>query len=172
VLRLGVFRDPLRGLIHAVKYHRRWHLGEALADRLFAEPPIAALLAEADCLMAVPLHWRRQVARGYNQSLVLAERLGHLARRKMVRPAIRARHTPTQTHLHSRARRQENLRQAFVLTHPRTIEGKHVVVVDDVMTTGATLQSLGRVLMKAKPARLSAIVLAIADPRGQGFERI
>lgn len=172
VVRLGVFREPLRGLIHSLKYHRQWQLGELLAERLHGETQVRELLERADCLVPVPLHWRRQLMRGYNQSAVLAERLGRLAHRDVVRSAVRVRHTQTQTHLHSRAKRADNLRGAFALRSPGSLEGKHVVVVDDVMTTGATLQSLGRVLKAAGPIRLSAIVLAIADPKGHGFEGI
>jgi ComF family protein len=172
VLRLGIFREPLRGMIHSLKYQRQWQLGELLAERLHEDTAVRELLEHADCIVPVPLHWRRHLMRGYNQSAVLAERLGRLAHRNVVRSAVRVRHTPTQTHLHSRARRHDNLRNAFALRAPAALEGKHVVVVDDVMTTGATLQSVGRVLKSARPSRLSAIVLAIADPRGQGFERI
>lgn len=172
VARLGIFREPLRGLIHSLKYQRQWQLGELLAERLHAEAPVRELLERADCLVPVPLHWRRQLMRGYNQSAVLAERLGKLAHRDVVRSAVRVRHTQTQTHLHSHAKRADNLRGAFALRGSRALEGKHVIVVDDVLTSGATLQSLGRVLKEAHPRRLSAIVLAIADPRGHGFEAI
>jgi predicted amidophosphoribosyltransferase len=72
--------------------------------------------------------------------------------------------------LHSHARRAENLRDAFVLVDGGKIAGKHVTVVDDVWTTGATMQAMARVLKKAKPASLSAIVVATADPRG--LERV
>jgi predicted amidophosphoribosyltransferase len=86
--------------------------------------------------------------------------------------AKRIRPTETQTHLHSRAERAENLRNAFDLVDPAAIEGKHIVLADDVLTTGATLMSLARALKPAGPASLSAIVLAVADPKGRAFEVI
>jgi ComF family protein len=167
-----VFAEPLRGGIHHAKYHRRWELGEALADRLYEAPGVAEILKECDGLLPVPLHWRRQIGRGYNQAQVLAGRLGRRARRPVLHAAVRARNTPTQTQLRSRTQRHANLRDAFILRDPAVVAGRRIVVVDDVMTSGATLQSLGRTLRQAKPAALDALVLAIADPHGQGFERI
>lgn len=174
VAALGVFRDPIKHLIHRTKYHRRWPLAEFLAERLLDRGRVRRVLAEADCIVSVPLHRLRQMSRGYNQADVLARSLARAAPRRLpvVYPAVRWRHTETQTHLHSRERREENLRDAFGLVRPAAIRGKRVVVVDDVMTTGATLRSLARVLRPARPARLSAVVVAIADPKGRDFERI
>jgi ComF family protein len=137
---------------------------------LLEQERVKALLSETDCLTPVPLHPSRQIARGYNQAEVLARRLSRRCRIPLVRPAKRVRATETQTHLHSRAQRMKNLAEAFVLAKGRQIHGKHVVVIDDVMTTGATLQVLARTLRSAKPASLCAIVVAVADPMGRGFE--
>lgn len=91
---------------------------------------------------------------------------------KFVHAAKRVRPTATQTHLPSRAQRIENLRDAFQLTNYGAIEDKQVVLVDDVLTTGATLVSLARTLKKASPRSISALVLAVADPKGRAFEVI
>jgi predicted amidophosphoribosyltransferase len=72
--------------------------------------------------------------------------------------------------MHSLARRTQNLREAFALVDGRAVVGKHVAIVDDVWTTGATLEAMARVLKKGKPASLSAIVVATANPRG--LERV
>ena len=68
--------------------------------------------------------------------------------------------------------REENLRDAFGLVNSRRVSGKHVVIVDDVMTTGATLRAVARALRPAKPASLSALLLAVADPKSQDFQKI
>ena len=172
ILRLGVFEDPLKHLIHEAKCHHRWPLAEFLAERLSAQDLVNGLLRQTDVLVAVPLHVLRHVKRGYNQAEVLARRLASLNKLKLAKPAVRLRNTETQTHIHSQAKREENLRDAFGLVNPKCIRGKHVVLIDDVMTTGATLKSFARCLKEAEPASLSAIVVAIADPKRRGFEVI
>ena len=172
ILRLGTFHDPLRGLIHGLKYHQQWPLGEFLADRLLEQERVKALLAETDCILPVPLHRLRQVSRGFNQAEVIARRLAKQCDKPLIHPLVRLRHTETQTHQHGRAERVKNLRNAFALIDEKLVRGRHVVIVDDVVTTGATLQSVARTLRPAGPASLSAIVIAIADPRGKDFEAI
>jgi ComF family protein len=175
VLRLGVFADPLKHLIHQMKYHRRWGLAEDLADRLYAQERVKGILSESDVIVPVPLHRLRQVGRGYNQADVMATRLARLARRcgiKVARPVVRLRHTESQTTLTSAQAREENLRDAFGLVNPKGVSGRHVVVADDVMTTGATLRAVARALRPAKPASLTALVIAVADPKGQDFQKI
>jgi len=170
ILRLGIYEDPLRTLIHQFKYHHKWTIGEHLADWLLQQEHVKGLLTQTDCLAPVPLHRWRQFTRGFNQAEVLARRLSKKCRLPMVHPARRAINTKTQIHLHGRALRMENLRGAFELKNPDTIRGRHVVIIDDVMTTGATLRTFARTLRRAKPASLCAIVVAVADPTGRGFE--
>jgi ComF family protein len=169
---MGVYRPPLQGLIQQAKYRRRWLLAEALADRLLTLESVKGLLTEADCLAPVPLHWGRQIRRGYNQSAVIADRLSRKTGLPVVWPAARLRRTAPQTSLHARANRWQNLRHAFGLIDPASIRGKHVVIVDDVMTTLATIKAFGRVLRQAEPASICGIVLAMADPRRKDFTTI
>jgi ComF family protein len=166
IVRLTAFHDPTRILIHHLKYHKRWTLGEELAQRLSRHRRVEDLVESTDLLIPVPLHWRRQLPRGYNQAEVIARRLGKIFRKPVLRAVRRIRHTEMQTHLHSHAKRAENLRDAFALTTRQNLAGKHLTLIDDVWTTGATMQAMARVLKTAKPASLSAIVLATADPRG------
>jgi ComF family protein len=170
ILRLGVYDEPLRDLIHQLKYQRRWTLGDAMADWLLEQERIKTLLSETEALVPVPLHPRRQFSRGYNQAALIARRLGKRCKIPVVHPAARQRDTETQTHLHSSAQRMDNLKGAFELRSPKAIHGRNVAVIDDVMTTGATLQTLARALKPAKAASLCAIVVAVADPMGRGFE--
>lgn len=172
VLRLGTFTDPLKHLIHQVKYHHRWPLAEVLADRLLGQEHLKTLLSETEVIVPVPLHRFRQVTRGYNQAEVIARRLATRCRLPFARPVVRLRNTESQTTMPSAARREENMREAFALLSPRAVRGKHVVVVDDVMTTGATLKAFAHALRPARPASLSAVVLAVADPKGRDFKAI
>ena len=174
VIRLGVFEDPLKHLIHQMKYHRRWPMGEYLAQRLAETERAKGLLTETQAIVPVPLHIARHVRRGYNQADVIAHRVGAFARLPVVHALRRKRNTETQTHLHSHEKRLANVRDAFALRRvaARRLRDRHVVVVDDVMTSGATLAAVGRVLKQARPASLCALVLAIADPKRRGFEVI
>jgi ComF family protein len=173
IVRLGIFDDPIKHLIHQLKYHRRWPLGEMLADRLFETERAKGLLTETDILVPVPLHYRRHIARGYNQAEILARRLGWRAHVPVVCAARRIRDTETQTNIHSNAKRFDNVRGAFALRRSaKQLRGKHVVVVDDVTTTAATLKAVAHLLKQADPASLCAMTIAIADPRRRGFEAI
>jgi ComF family protein len=174
IIRLGIFDDPLKHLVHQMKYHKRWAMGEYLAERLAETERAKGLLTETDVLVPVPLHFKRHLSRGYNQADVIARKIGAGRRSiKVVHALRRTRDTETQTHIKSQQKRVENVRDAFVLRRTaKHIRGKHVILVDDVMTSGATLQSAARTLEAAKPASLCAIVLAIADKKGRGFEVI
>jgi ComF family protein len=168
VVRLTSYHDPVGAMIRHMKYHRGWGLGEELAKRLLLQERVNAVLRQTQVLVPVPLHWRRQLERGYNQAEVIARCLGTAGPRRIpvARPVRRVRNTETQTHLHSHAKRARNLRDAFALVDGRRIAGRHVTLVDDVWTTGATMQAMARVLKTARPASISAIVVAAADPRG------
>jgi ComF family protein len=172
VIRLGVFRDPLKHLIHQMKYHRRWAIAEILAHRMIEREPVKALLSQADVLVPVPLHAFRHISRGYNQAEVIARTIGRLCGIKVACPLSRVKRTPPQIAMTSHEKRVENMRGAFRLDLPKAVAGKHVVVVDDVMTTGSTLRAAAQQLTTAKPASMAALVVAVADPRGRDFHVI
>jgi ComF family protein len=171
VVRLGTFAEPLKGLIHQMKYNRQWALAEHLARRLLAQPAVADVLEGADVLVPVPLHFVRQFGRGFNQAEVIAGQISRHTAKPMVRAISRIRHTRSQTLL-TREKRAENVRRAFRLLNPGALIGKHVVVIDDVMTTGSTLKTVAQTLHAARPASISALVLAVADPKGRDFRAV
>ena len=127
-------------------------------------------MPESDVVVPVPLHRLRQIGRGYNQAEVVARRLASRCRKKLARPVVRLRNTESQTNMPSATQREQNMRDAFALLEDRHVRGKHVVVVDDVMTTGATLRAVAQALRPARPASLCAVVLAVADPKGRDFK--
>ena len=170
VARLGPMVPPLRELIHLIKFHGRWELADWLGRQLAQQQAVRDVLSHADALVPVPLHTVRQTYRGYNQSMLIARRLRQISGLPIIAPAVRARSTVAQTSLTSVVARQRNLRDAFVLLEPSLVSGRRLVLVDDVMTTGATLRSLAWTLWPARPAGLSAVVAAIADARGRGFD--
>ena len=150
------FAAPWDALLHAFKYQQALGLAPAFAQLLSqgrAAPPDALLLP-------VPLHLHRLGERGYNQAAVLAE---HLAPRLQLPVAVdglrRLIDTPSQTQL-SRKERLGNLRHAFALTPGFSVQGRHCLLVDDVMTTGATLATLATLLLRHGASRVDAWVLA------------
>jgi len=167
--RLCIYDDPIKSAVKQFKYHRRWPLGEWLTDRVLEQPRAQSLLKQIDLIVPVPLHRRRHFSRGYNQAKVIAARISKKTKIDLSQPLRRVRNTEQQTSQTSQKARHANVRDAFALRDPKVIEGKCVLVIDDVLTTGATLQAVGRILLAAKPARLSAIVLAVADPRHRDF---
>lgn len=169
VVNLGVFADPLSDLIHRLKFSHGWTIGALLADRAYRLPRVRNLVQEADVLVPIPLHWRRHIVRGFDQAQVFSRRLSQLSGKPIARPIVRVRATPAQS-LQKRADRMRNVRNAFGLVSPARVEGRHVVIIDDVMTTGSTIKSFARVLRQARPHSMSVLTIALADPKGHAFE--
>ncbi len=151
---------PWDGLITRLKFGDEPGLAAPLAGLMACTPAIARALDGAEGVIAVPLSPARLAARGYNQALELARRLapGERLLRGVLR---RVRDTDPQSTL-DREDRAANLRHAFAVDPARaaTIRGRRLLLVDDVMTSGATLHEAARVLRAAGAARVSAVVLA------------
>ncbi len=146
--------EHARTLIHGLKYQRSIHLARdlaRLAAEAFADPRLAQSLREKWTLVPVPLHWRREQTRHYNQSQEIARHLGELLGLPMVAALKRIRATPTQTHL-NRKQRLQNLRGAIELSRAGKSWSRKgpagVILIDDVFTTGATVQECARILAK------------------------
>jgi ComF family protein len=122
------------------------------------------LIEDAELIVPVPLHWRRLLARRYNQSALLAGALGRESGLRVVPDLLRrTRATPPQGHLGAAARRR-NIAGAIAVTPSRaaTLQGRRVILVDDVMTTGATASACSRVLRRAGASAVDVLVLARA----------
>lgn len=156
----AVFRydEASRGLVLAFKHGDRTHSAPAYGR--WMRRAGAELLAEADLLVPVPLHWTRLFARRYNQSALLAHAI-HAAGGPAVAPdwLVRRRRTPSQGHRNATAR-AENVRAAFALRDGRSVAGQRLVLIDDVFTTGATIAECARVLRRAGAARIDVLTLA------------
>jgi ComF family protein len=150
----GAYDGPLRAIVHALKYDGRRSLASPLASLMRRRA--GDLLTGAVCSVPVPLHPSRQRARGFNQAADLAGALG-----LPVVPALRrVRATATQADLPA-ARRHSNVRGAFEPTPAaRALEEAVIVLVDDVSTTGATLDACARALKRAGVAEVRAITAA------------
>lgn len=155
-------RGLVRKLVHAFKYGRQRHLRHPLAEWLgetMSDPRPRG--RRFDMIVPVPLHPARERERGFNQAVLLAELF---ARQTAVplRPALeRIRYTRTQT-AYDRAERMENLRDAFRLRKNMNVRELHVLLIDDVLTTGSTLSECARVLKKAGAVSVYAATAARA----------
>jgi len=149
-----------RRLVLALKHGDRTHLAPALGR--WMRRAGAELLDSADLIAPVPLHWTRLFARRFNQAGLLAHAI-HAAGGPPVAPdwLIRRRRTPSQGRLGPTARAR-NVRGAFALRGGRSIKGKRIVIVDDVLTTGATVEECARVLRRAGAAFVGVLTLARA----------
>ena len=155
-------RGPVRKLVHAFKYNGQRHLRHPLADWL-GETMRDPRLCERrfDLIVPVPLHPARQRERGFNQATLLAELLAPRVSRAPSPGPERIRYTPTQTAF-DRAERMENLHNAFRLRKNMDVRQLRVLLIDDVLTTGATLSECARVLKKAGAVSVYAATAARA----------
>ena len=153
----------IQHLIHLLKYRQREDIGTGLG-RLFGEElkDAAPWIKDVEAIVPVPLHPRKARDRGYNQSALLGEGLSiALGIPHHPHALRRTRHTESQTRK-SRADRAENVADLFEATNAKAIAGKHVLLVDDVLTTGATLEHAANALLKVPGVRVSIATLAIA----------
>jgi ComF family protein len=164
-----VYGFPVDALITRFKHHGKWPLGRLLGMLLshHLQNAFADGLPRPDVLLPVPLGKQRLRQRGFNQAGMLADwlhpRLDVPVDADLLR---RERETDAQQELDAAAR-QRNLRNAFVLTNPSAVAGKHLALVDDVLTTGATANSLARLLKKAGAARVDVYCLARTPKPGE-----
>ncbi|MCS7026669.1 MAG: ComF family protein [Bryobacteraceae bacterium] len=121
-----------------------------------------------DVIVPVPMHWWRAWRRGFNQAELLAKEVSRRAGVRMCRAVRRKRWTPPQAGLSNRARRQ-NVSGLFEVTKPAEIRGLHVLLVDDVLTTGATASACASALKRAGARAVSVLTLARADRRVEPF---
>jgi ComF family protein len=154
------YDDVAKTLVHALKYQDRTDLAPTMG-RWMARAG-RELLEEADALVPVPLHWRRGWSRRYNQSGALARSIERQSGVKVMSEALR-RVRPTQQQIGlNRAQRASNVQGAFkVASHRQSeLQGARVILVDDVLTSGATIDACARALLRAKAAAVDVLVFA------------
>lgn len=153
-----VYNDASRDFILGFKHGDQIHSVVAMVPWL--KQAGADLLADADVIIPVPLHRWRLLRRRYNQAAVIGRALAKACGKTFLPDALtRTRATPTQGHLKARERAQ-NVKRAFAVHPKRNLAGKKVLLVDDVYTTGATINECVKVLLKAGVAGVSVLTLA------------
>jgi len=157
---LGPYEGPLRTAIHELKYRGRRRVAGRLAEALLGRPGVLPVLGGGVVLVPVPLHPRKRRERGFNQSELLAAAIAARAGVPLVKDAlVRRRETGTQTGLSAAARRA-NVRGAFAVRRRARIEGRRIVLLDDVYTTGATALACAQALLAAGAHEVRLLTLA------------
>lgn len=149
-------------LLHHLKYRGDVEVGLELGRRMAEEAMRSPRFAGVDVLLAVPLHRRKEKQRGFNQAQVLVDGMRQVwPLPKLDTGLLRVVHTSTQTK-RSRLARWTNVKAAFQLSDPAALSGAHVLLVDDVVTTGATLEGCAVALAEVPGIRISVLTCACA----------
>ena len=166
-------------LIHVFKYFNRPTVAQTLGRMFAEEMKHTDFFDGVDGLVSLPLHWQKRIQRGYNQSDYIVKGLSEVTGIPILRNTVRRiRNNPSQTHL-SHQEREENVRGIFKLKKPEVVSHKHILLVDDVLTTGSTLTSCAMELARAEDVRISIFTLAYAhemidflihEPRDMEYE--
>lgn len=152
-------------LIHQIKYHGRKNFAEIIGlwyGKLILDANTGEnLTLPYDMVIPVPLHWKKQKKRGYNQSDYFARGLAKaLSIELSTHNLVRIKPTQTQTNK-SRIERMDNMEDAFYVKSPGRLRGRNVLLVDDVLTTGATLEACARKIQTCEPSTISMATIAM-----------
>ncbi len=150
-----------RNILHALKYRKGEEIGVVMGRIMAAELSRSGFFEGVDYIVPIPLHPAKQRKRGYNQSERIAEGVSHVTGIPVdCTSVVRRKNTLSQTSK-TRQQRQENMRDAFRLLQPERFKGKHILLLDDVFTTGATIGSCAEALQSTEhDISLSVLTLA------------
>jgi ComF family protein len=154
----------VQGLIQELKYKNKPQygiiLGEIMGETRFGD----AIKENADIIIPVPLHKSKENKRGYNQSKMFAQGLSNSTGKPIsINNLIRTKNTSTQTKM-NREQRIENLKNAFEVSDAEEFTGKHILLVDDVLTTGSTLLECASVINQIPQIKISFATIAMGEP--------
>lgn len=149
-------------LIHQLKYKSDTEIGFYLGEMMGKTLLHSNRFSSIDALIPLPLYADKEHKRGYNQAAVICNGISAVMNVPVLNGAvIRQKNTETQTRKH-RTERWENVKQSFNVVKEKELAGKHLLLVDDVVTTGATLEACGQVILEASGVKLSIATLAYA----------
>lgn len=152
----------LQHLLHRLKYENRKEIGVFLGKQLGYDLKQVKWAQEIDAIVPVPLHPRKRSARGYNQAELIADGMSEVLHIPVIANVlVRTRDTESQTQK-SRSERMENMKNAFAASSD-SLKNKHVLLVDDVLTTGATLEACAYEILKTEGTKLSLATIGIAN---------
>ena len=156
----GIFDERLQRILHLFKYRRRRSLAERLAQILLPVIRQDRRFETMEAIVPVPLHGTKARSRGYNQSELIASRLSRKAGFNLLNGILlRVRNTPSQSSL-GLTEREKNVRDAFRVRDPKTISEMRLILLDDVLTTGATADACAGALLKAGVKEVCVLTVA------------
>ena len=149
-------------LLFALKYQGNKNAGLFLGALLAQQLAETRWIQEIDCIVPLPLHKKRERKRGYNQSAVIGSKLSEMLAIPMNTDMVeRAVYTETQTHK-TREARWQSMQTVFKIKDENALQSKHILLIDDVLTTGATMEVCGNEILKVKDTKLSIATAAFA----------
>lgn len=152
----------IQNLIHELKYKGNRKAGMYLGNLIGNSLRKSNRFSSIDMLVPLPLFAKKEIKRGYNQAMVLCEGIAEVINLPIItKNVVRIVHTETQTKK-GRIERWENVAKSFTVKEPSVLKGKHILLVDDVITTGATMEACGAEILKTDDVRLSIATLAFA----------
>jgi len=153
----------LQHAIHALKYDKKFPVGIFLGKVLAAEIKSSKTNWKFDLIIPIPLHQLKKAERGYNQAYYIAKGVGKIFKVKVSdRIVKRIKYTESQTTMNLNER-EENISGAFKVKWNTQVRGKNILLLDDVITTGATISECGKILLEAGASKVYAASIAIAD---------
>lgn len=154
--------SDFRRILHQLKYGGRKDLGVMMGRFMAAELASTDFFHDIDVIIPVPLHPRKQKMRGYNQSECIAHGVSDVTGISVdTTSVVRNKHVDTQTRK-SAYQRWENVDGIFSLKNPKSFKGKHILIIDDVLTTGATTTACADAFVTAEEVRISILTLAVS----------
>lgn len=150
-------------LMHQLKYRGKKEIGIFLGELMGKNLLDCGRFSDIDFIIPLPMHPKKEIKRGYNQATIIAKGVSTSTQIPLLlKRVIRKKITETQTKK-DRSERWQNVEDSFEIIHPETLIGKHLLIVDDVLTTGATLDACCTVLKRIPNIRLSTATIAIAS---------
>lgn len=159
-------RDNYRSMIHRMKYYSRRDIAQMMGEIMGLELSCSDLYQDIDLLIPIPLHWSRKMNRGYNQAEELCRGLSKSMTIPVDSRSVKRSKKTKQQARHKGHKRWENVAEAFSIRHKyiENLKGKHLLIVDDVLTSGATIESCARAIINAVPdVKISVVTLAVAE---------
>lgn len=153
----------MQAVIHHIKYNHGTELGFKMGKLFGNEIKGSEFISSVDAIIPIPLHPKKQKQRGYNQAEIIANGMGEALNLPIIRHVlVRSIHNPTQTK-RTKTQRWENVDGIFTIADAKILEDKHILLVDDVMTTGSTLEAAADALVKIPNIKISVATLAEAQ---------